>query len=58
MPTFFKILDEYRKVLEYDQKLITDFYNNRGQGFLKKTDTIRVFEFIKKKIWFYYFKNG
>ena len=31
-----KILDEYRKVLEYDQKLITDFYNNKEQGFFFK----------------------
>ena len=26
-----KILDEYGKVLDYDQKLITDFYNNKEQ---------------------------
>ena len=35
-PHSLKILDEYRKVLEYDQKLITDFYNNKGQGFFFK----------------------
>ena len=28
-----KILDEYKKILEYDQKLITDFYNNIEQKF-------------------------
>lgn len=30
-PHLIKILDEYSKLLDYDQKLITDYYNNNNQ---------------------------
>ena len=31
-----KILEEYSKILEFDQKIITDYYNNNNQHFFFK----------------------
>ena len=46
-----KILDEYRKVLEYDQKLITDFYNNKGQDifFRENRHDQSIWSLLRKK---------
>jgi len=46
-----KILDEYNKVLCYDQRLITDFYNNKGQlSFFKENRHDQsIWSLIKKK---------
>ena len=50
-PHSLKILDEYKKVLEYDQKFITDFYNNKGQGsfFRENRHDQSIWSLLKKK---------
>lgn len=46
-----KILDEYIKVLSYDQKLITDFYNDKGQGnfFRENRHDQSIWSLLRKK---------